>query len=63
MLKQCAPLEKIELESCLRCPVQYELSLANPLDTDATFTVNSESLDLTADASITVPAHSEVIFK
>lgn len=59
-VKKCGPLGTIELDTCVRRPVDYVLTLENPIKTPVKYTITADSAFLSFEKEVFVAALREV---
>lgn len=61
-VKKCQVLDEIELSTCVRKPVTYELILANPIKTPVIYKISTDCPFLSFEDVVYVPPLTEVVF-
>lgn len=59
-VKKCGPLKTIELSSCVRKPVEYVLTLENPIKTPTKYNITADSAFLSFEQEVQIAPLREV---
>lgn len=61
-VKKCDPLKTIELNTCVRNPLSYNLILENPIRTPVTYNITANCSMLSFQQKVAVPPLTEVLY-